>query len=80
MSLSNILGQYFLIYYFQMQWNCLKTATYGPVLADLYRVVAALQRWIAMFYCYLGPGRLAVLERWLPNSVTTLDRFHCIGN
>ena len=41
-----------------------------PVLADLYREVAALQRQI-------GSGRPAVLERWLPNSVTTLDRFHC---
>ena len=26
---------------------------------------------------YLGPGRMAVLERWLPNTVTILDRFHC---
>ena len=35
-----------------------------------------------MFYCYgsaiLGPGRLAVLERWLPYTVTIIDRFHCI--
>ena len=30
-----------------------------------------------MLYCYLGPGRLAVLERWLPNTVTILDSFHC---
>ena len=32
-----------------------------------------------MLYCYLGPGRLAVLERWmqLPNTVTISDRFHC---
>ena len=26
----------------------------------------------------LGPGRLAALERWLPYTVTILDRFHCI--
>ena len=30
-----------------------------------------------MFTCYLGLGRLAVLEGWLPNSVTILDRVHC---
>ena len=24
----------------------------------------------------LGPGRLAVLERWLPYTVTITDRFH----
>ena len=30
-----------------------------------------------MLYCYLGPGMLAVLERWLPYTVTILDRFHC---
>ena len=23
-----------------------------------------------------GPGRLAVVERWLPYTVTTIDRFH----
>ena len=28
----------------------------------------------------LGSERLAVLERWLPNTVTILDRFHCIVN
>ena len=32
-----------------------------------------------MCWCYLGPGRLAVLERWLPNTVTILDRFHCMN-
>ena len=31
-----------------------------------------------MFEQYLGSGRLAVLERWLPNTATILDRFHCI--
>ena len=30
-----------------------------------------------MLYCYLGPEMLAVLERWLPYTVTILDRFHC---
>ena len=30
-----------------------------------------------MLYCYLGPGMLAVLERWLPYTVTILDRFYC---
>ena len=30
-----------------------------------------------MHQCYLGSGRLAVLERWLPNTVTVLDRFNC---
>ena len=30
-----------------------------------------------MIQYYLGPVRLAVLERWLPNTVTSLDRFHC---
>ena len=31
-----------------------------------------------MLYCYLG--RLTVLERWLPYTVTILDRFHCSCN
>ena len=26
----------------------------------------------------MGPGRLAALERWLPYTVTIIDRFHCI--
>ena len=30
-----------------------------------------------MLYLYLGPGRLAVLERLLPNTVIISDRFHC---
>ena len=30
-----------------------------------------------MIQCYSGPGRLAALERWLPSSVTILDRLHC---
>ena len=32
-----------------------------------------------MLLSYLGPERLAVLERWLPNSVIILDRFRCIS-
>ena len=47
-----------------------------PVLTDLYKEMAALQRETALFYCYLGHGMLTVLERWLPNTVTILDRFH----
>ena len=31
-----------------VQWNLSKTATFGPVLTNLYKEVAALQRWIAM--------------------------------
>ena len=28
--------------------------------------------------CHLGPGKLPALrDRWLPNTVTILDRFHC---
>ena len=30
-----------------------------------------------MFYCYFGPGRLAVLERGLVYILTSSDRFHC---
>ena len=26
-----------------------------------------------------GPGRVAALERWLPHTVTTIDRFCCTG-
>ena len=26
---------------------------------------------------HLGPGRLAVLERWLPYAAINLDRLHC---
>ena len=33
-----------------------------------------------MFYWCLEPGRLAILERWLPNTVAILDKFHCIIN
>ena len=29
-----------------------------------------------MVWCCLGLGRLAVSERWLPYSVTIVDRFH----
>ena len=29
-----------------------------------------------MVWCRLGPERLAVLERWLPYTVTIVDRFH----
>ena len=29
-----------------------------------------------MIQCYLGPGRLVVLERWLHYRVTILDRFY----
>ena len=28
----------------------------------------------------LGPGRLAVSERQLPNTVTIVDRFHCAAS
>ena len=28
----------------------------------------------------MGPGRLAVLERWLPYTVNILDRFRCTTN
>ena len=37
-----------------------------------------LQCFSAMCLCFLGPGRLAVLEKWLPYTVTILDRFHCV--
>ena len=37
-----------------------------------------IERRLQCFCAILGPGRPAVLERWLPNSVTILDRFHCI--
>ena len=61
-----------------LQRNLSKTATCESDQTDLYREVAALQRLIAMLYRYWGPGRLAVSEWWLPNTVTTLDRFHYI--
>ena len=32
-----------------------------------------------MLLSYLGLGRLDVLERWLPNTVIILVRFHCIS-
>ena len=35
-----------------------------------------LQCFSAMLVLF-GSGRLAVLERWLPCTVTILDRFHC---
>ena len=52
-----------------------ETATCEPVLTDhYYREVAALQRYInCNGLGYLGPGRLAVFERWLTNTVTILD-------
>ena len=39
----------------------------------LYRVRLLCFRYVG---CYLGPGRLAGLERWLPNTVAIFDRFH----
>ena len=31
-----------------------------------------------MFKCYVsGPWKLAVVHRWLPLTVTIIDRFHC---
>ena len=50
-----------------------KTASSGPVLTDIHREMAATtcNAFNAIW------GRLAVSERWLPNTVTVLDRFHC---
>ena len=33
-----------------------------------------------MRQCYLGPGKLADLERWLPNTVTIFDVSLCTSN
>ena len=44
----------------QCVYSCKNAYTY--LLAYIYNV-----------YEYVCPGRLAVLERWLPNTVTTID-------
>ena len=55
-----------------IQWNLSKTTTCEPDTIGLYREVLVL-----LYTSAIGQGRLAVLERWLPNTVTILDRFHC---
>ena len=56
------------------KYNCLWVSS----ITDLHREVAALQRYRSQCSnCSLRPGRLAALEKWLPNSVTILDKFHC---
>ena len=49
------------------QLSLMLKMTCGPVVVGLYREVAAVQRSMDsnVSYCYLGPGRLAVLEWWL---------------
>ena len=49
----------------------------GPDEAGCIRqVVAALQMCRALCGCVRGQGRLAALGRWLPHTVTTIDRSH----
>ena len=60
--------------YYQIIYNeaCLRRPPVGQFKLTIYGEVAALPRYIARLLCYL----MAVLERWLPNTVTILDRFH----
>ena len=54
------------------------TSNFRPVLSDLYRVVAALQVNCNAFVPF-GARDPGCLKWWLPESMTTLDRFHCSG-
>ena len=55
--------------------------TIGPGEAGCCSQVAALHsdhyRQVLLYMILLDQGRLAVVDRWLPYTVTTIDRFHC---
>ena len=54
---------------------------FGPGEAGCYRQVAALHsdryRQVLLYMILLDQGRLAAIDRWLPYTVTTIDRFYC---
>ena len=40
------------------------------------------KRLLLIGYCFMQPGHfamVAVIQRWLPSTVTTIDRLHCMG-
>ena len=55
--------------------------TIGPGEAGCCRQVAALYsdhyRQVLLYMILLDQGRLAAVDRWLPCTVTTIDRFYC---
>ena len=56
--------------------------TVGPCReAGCCREVAALHsdhyRQVLLYMILLDQGRLTALDRWLPHTVTTIDRFYC---
>ena len=57
---------------------------FGPGETGCFRQVAALYsdhyRQVPLYIKCLDQGRLAVLDRWLHYTVTTIDRFHCTSN
>ena len=60
-----------------IHWNLSETTACGKALSELHKEVAALQSRLQCFSAIWGPGGW-LLERWLPDRVTILDRFHCI--
>ena len=64
-----------------IQRSLSQTATCGPIIQLTFLERCLLYRGrlqcLLLCQCYLGPGRLAVLERCLPYTVSILDRFHC---
>ena len=56
-------------------------AKIGPGEAGCCRQVAAMYsdhyRQVLLYMILLDQGRLAAVDRWLPYTVTTIDRFYC---
>ena len=62
--------------------QCHDLMAFGPREADgCCRQVAALYsdhyRQVLLYMILLDQGRLAAVDRWLPCTVTTIDRFYC---
>ena len=55
--------------------------TIGPEEAGCCRQVAALYsdhyRQVLLYMILVDQGRLAAVDRWLPCTMTTIDRFYC---
>ena len=61
--------------------HCNTPCVDGPGEAGCCRQVAALHsehyRQVLLYMILLDQGRLAAVDRWLPYTVTTIDRFYC---
>ena len=48
-----------------------------PVIPDLAALHSDHYRQVLLYMILLDQGRLAAVDRWLPCTVTTIDRFYC---